>query len=122
MKWLAILFAFLLLLIIVLADMGALPRYLQLLKDLPYGDKAGHFILYGILTLLVDLALFGAHPERSRKWLAVTSGLILALLIGLEEFSQQYFASRTSSLTDLAASYLGVIFFSWLALQIARRK
>ena len=122
MKWLAILFAFLLLLIIVLADMGALPRYLQLLKDLPYGDKVGHFILYGILTLLVDLALFGAHPNQSRKWLTVTSGLILALLIGLEEFSQRYFADRTSSLKDLAASYLGVIFFSWLALRIAQRK
>ena len=122
MKWLAILFTFLILLIIVLADMGALPHFLQVWKDLPYGDKAGHFILYGILTLLVDLALFGARPNQSRKWLTVTSGLILALLIGLEEFSQRYFADRTFSLKDLAASYLGVIFFSWLALRIAQRK
>ena len=122
MKWLAILFTFLILLIIVLADMGALPHFLQVWKDLPYGDKAGHFILYGILTLLVDLALFGARPNQSRKWLTVTSGLILALLIGLEEFSQRYFANRTFSLKDLAASYLGVIFFSWLALRIAQRK
>jgi polysaccharide biosynthesis protein VpsQ len=120
MKWLAILFTFLLLLIIVLADMGALPRYLQLLKDLPYGDKVGHFILYGILTLLVDLALFGSRPNRSRKLLVLTSGMILALLIGLEEFSQRYFANRTFSLKDLAASYLGVIFFSWLALRVQR--
>ena len=120
MKWLAILFALLILLIIILADIGALPPSLRLLKDLPYGDKIGHFILYGILTLLVDLALFGAHPHLSRKWLAVTSGLILALLIGLEEFSQQYFANRTFSLKDLAASYLGVIFFSWLALRVHR--
>jgi VanZ family protein len=95
-----------------------LPRYLQLLKDLPYGDKAGHFILYGILTLLVDLALFRSIPLQSPKRIAVMSGLILAVLIGLEEFSQQYFANRTSSLTDLIASYLGVIFFSWLALRI----
>lgn len=122
MKWLAILFTFLILLIIVLADMGALPHFLQVWKDLPYGDKAGHFILYGILTLLVDLALFRSHPTRSRKWLTVTSGLTLALLIGLEEFSQRYFADRTSSLKDLAASYLGLIFFSWLALRIERRK
>lgn len=120
MKWLAILFAFLLLVIIVLADMGTLPHSLEVWKDLPYGDKAGHFILYGILTLLVDLALFRSRPNRSRKLLTVTSGLILALLIGLEEFSQQYFADRTFSLMDLAASYLGVIFFSWLALRIAR--
>jgi VanZ family protein len=122
MKWLAILFAFLVLLIIVLADMGALPHYLQILKDLPYGDKAGHFILYGILTLLVDLALFRSLPLQSPKQVAVMSGLILAVLIGLEEFSQQYFANRTSSLTDLIASYLGMIFFSWLALRIARTR
>ncbi|HEX9837825.1 MAG TPA: VanZ family protein [Anaerolineales bacterium] len=120
MKWLAILFSLLIILIIVLADMGALPHFLQVWKDLPYGDKAGHFILYGILTLLVDLALFRSLSKRSRKWLVLTSGLILALLIGLEEFSQQYFADRTFSLMDLAASYLGVIFFSWLALRIAR--
>jgi VanZ family protein len=100
--------------------MGALPHFLQVWNDLPYGDKAGHFILYGILTLLVDLALFRSRPNRSRELLTVTSGLILALLIGLEEFSQQYFADRTFSLMDLAASYLGVIFFSWLALRIAR--
>jgi len=120
MKWLAILFTLLILLIIVLADMGALPRYLRLLKDMPYGDKVGHFILYGILTLLVDLALFRSLPNRSRKLLTVTSGLILAVLIGLEEYSQQYFANRTFSLKDLAASYLGVIFFSWLALRVHR--
>lgn len=120
MKWLAILFSLLIILIIVLADMGALPHFLQVWNDLPYGDKAGHFILYGILTLLVDLALFRSRPNRSRELLTVTSGLILALLIGLEEFSQQYFADRTFSLMDLAASYLGVIFFSWLASRIAR--
>lgn len=122
MKWLAILFSLLIILIIVLADMGALPHFLQVWKDLPYGDKAGHFILYGILTLLVDLALFRSIPNRSRTWLAVTSGLILALLIGLEEFSQQFFVNRTFSLKDLAAGYLGVIFFSWLALRVARWK
>jgi polysaccharide biosynthesis protein VpsQ len=120
MKWLAILFSLLIILIIVLADMGALPHFLQVWKDLPYGDKAGHFILYGILTLLVELAFFRSRPNRSRESLTVTSGLILALLIGLEELSQQYFADRTFSLMDLAASYLGVIFFSWLALRIAR--
>ncbi len=120
MKWLAILFAFLLLVIIVLADMGALPPFLQVWKDLPYGDKAGHFILYGILTLLVDLALFRSHPNRSRKLLTITSGLILALLISLEEFSQRFFANRTFSLKDLTASLLGVIFFSWLALRVQR--
>jgi VanZ family protein len=132
MKWLAIIFSLLIILIIVLADMGSLPQFLQVWNDFPYGDKAGHFILYGILTLLVDLALFRSRPDPSaaastrlrqsarrlilsRKWLVFTSGLVLAVLIGLEEFSQQFFADRTFSLRDLAASYLGVIFFSCAA-------
>ena len=75
-------------------------------------------MLYGILTLLIDLTLFGAFPLRSSKRVAAISGLLLAILIGLEEFSQQYFAERIFSLRDLIASYLGVIFFSWLALKI----
>jgi len=120
MKWLAILFSLLIILIVVLADMGALPHFLQVWKDLPYGDKVGHFILYGILTLLVDLALFRSLPNQRPKQVAVISGLILAILIGLEEFSQQFFVHRTYSLQDLAAGYLGVILFSWLALRIRK--
>jgi polysaccharide biosynthesis protein VpsQ len=119
MKWLTILFALFIILIIVLADLGKL-GILQIVNQIPLGDKAGHFILYGILTLLVNLTLFRSFPSQSRKRVAVISGLTLALLIGLEEFSQRNFPSRTFSLGDLTASYLGMIFFSWLALRIKK--
>ena len=118
MKWLTFLFALFIILIIVLADMGVLSRYLGFIYDFPYGDKAGHFILYGILTFLINLTLFRSVSPQSRKLLAVKTGLILALLIGLEEFSQQFFVDRTFSLLDLSFSYLGVVCFSWLALKI----
>ena len=117
MKWITILFALFILLIIVLADTGNL-GILKLVNRFPYGDKVGHFTLYGILALLADLTLFRSFPLQSPKRVAVLSGLILALFIGLEEFSQQIFAERTFSYKDLIASYLGVIFFSWLALRI----
>jgi VanZ family protein len=117
MKWLTILFGLFIILIIVLADTGNL-GILQLVNRIPLGDKAGHFTLYGILTLLINLTLFQSVPGQDRKRIVVISGLTLALLIGLEEFSQQNFSSRTFSLSDLTASYLGVIFFSWLALRI----
>ncbi len=117
MKWLAILFTVFILLVIVLADAGVLAHYVGFIYEFPFGDKAGHFILYGILTLLIDLALFRARPDQSRTRLAVQSGLVLALLIGLEEFSQQYFSSRTPDLVDLTFSYLGVAFFSWVAVK-----
>jgi hypothetical protein len=44
----------------------------------------------------------------------------LALLIGLEEFSQKWFPTRNFDLLDLTASYLGVAFFAWLAVRLKR--
>jgi len=117
MKWLAISFALFILLVIVLADAGVLAHYVGFVYRFPFGDKAGHFILYGILTLLINLALFQAHPDQSRILLAVKCGLTLALLIGLEEFSQQYFSNRTFDLVDLSFSYLGLVGFSWVAVK-----
>lgn len=119
MKWITILFVLFIILIIALADTGNL-GILKHVNRLPYGDKAGHFILYGILTLLIDLTLFQAFPLRSPGLIIMISGLVLALLIGLEEFSQQYFAERTFSVRDLIAGYVGIIFFSWLAFRIKK--
>lgn len=120
MKWLAILFTLFILLIVVLADAGMLAQHVGFVYQFPWGDKAGHFILYGILALLLALALFRTFPDQSPKRLAVKCGLVLALLIGLEEFSQQFFANRTFDLIDLTFGYLGVVFFSWVALKLNR--
>jgi VanZ family protein len=116
-KRITILFALFIALIIILADLGKL-GFLGLINSVPYGDKAGHFLLYGILTLLIDLTLLRSHRDRNPNLLVFRVALVLALLIGLEEVSQQFFDKRTFSLIDLAASYLGVIVFSWLALRI----
>ncbi|HSK66122.1 MAG TPA: VanZ family protein [Anaerolineales bacterium] len=117
MKWLAILFSLFILLIIVLTDVGMLSRALRFLHAIPFGDKAGHFILYGILALLINLALFRSRPDQDRIPILLKTGLILGLLIGLEEFSQQFFANRSFDLVDLAFSYLGLVCFSWVALK-----
>ena len=117
MKWLTILFALFILFIIVLADTGNLWR-LGFLNRIPYGDKAGHFLLYGILTLLLDLTLLrSGRFKLPPNLLVLRVALVLALLIGIEEYSQQFFAKRTFDLVDLAFSYLGVAFFSWVALK-----
>jgi len=96
MKWLTVLFVLFIVLVIVLADTGNLGFVYQITR-LPYADKAGHFLLYGILILLIDLSLFRSVPFQRWKRVAVISGLILALLIGLEEFSQQFFSNRPSA-------------------------
>lgn len=116
MKWLTVLFSLFIAMIILLADVGKLGS-LGFINSIPYGDKAGHFLLYGILTLLVDLSLIRSRPDRSPKRIVFFTGLILALLIGLEEYSQRFFANRSFSLADLGSSYLGVAFFSSIALR-----
>jgi polysaccharide biosynthesis protein VpsQ len=121
MKRLTILFTLFIILIIVLADAGQLGM-LAIIYRIPYADKAGHFILYGVLALLINLTLLRSLPAQNRTRIALISVLILAFLIGIEEFSQQSFSSRTFSLSDLTASYLGLIFFSWLAVRTEGRK
>lgn len=115
MKWLTLLFTLFIVLIIILADLGQL-GILGVVNQIPFGDKAGHFILYGILTLLLDLTLLRSKRFTLRPSLLVWRvALILSLLIGIEEYSQQFFAKRTFDLVDLLFSYLGVAFFSWVA-------
>jgi polysaccharide biosynthesis protein VpsQ len=80
--------------VIVLADLGML-GILGVLNRIPYGDKVGHFLLYGVLTLLIDLALIRSRPDLRPSLIALWVALVLALLIGLEEYSQQFFAKRS---------------------------
>jgi VanZ family protein len=118
-KRLAVCCALFILGVIVLADLGML-GILKFLNGIPYADKAGHFLLYGILALLINLALFRMYPGLSPNLLAFRSALTLILFIGLEEFSQHYFPNRSFDLLDLTFSYLGVFFFSVLALKLKR--
>jgi polysaccharide biosynthesis protein VpsQ len=120
MKWLAILFTLFIILVITLADVGILKHYVGFIYEVPWGDKAGHFILYGIFALLFNLALFRAYPDQGRMQITIRCGLILAVLIGLEEISQKYDTFRTFDLVDLTFSYLGVSFFSWVAVRLRK--
>ncbi|MBL8064152.1 MAG: VanZ family protein [Anaerolineales bacterium] len=120
MKIIAILFTLFILGIIVLADQNAIPPFIKALYDFPNGDKVGHFILYGLLNLFLTLAFLRALPKRTSSRVVLSVGLTLALLITLEEFSQQYFSARTFDLIDLTASLLGVLIGGWVAVKIKK--
>ncbi|HEX8991815.1 MAG TPA: VanZ family protein [Anaerolineales bacterium] len=121
MKWLAAGLGALIITIVALADTRHL-GFLGWLYDFPYGDKVGHFLLFGLLSVTVNLAVL-ERPQVQEPWhVALKASIVLALLIGLEEFSQGWFPGRTSSWTDLAASYLGVGVFAWAALKFAARR
>ncbi len=119
MKYIAIGFTIFILVVILLADRGQL-GFLYFIYDFPYGDKLGHFILYGLLNFFLTRAFLSSGRTSSRNRVAFTTGLILAVLIGAEEWSQQFFSTRTFSLMDLLASYLGLIAGGWAALKIKR--
>ncbi|MGH2609161.1 MAG: hypothetical protein ACRDHF_08725 [Tepidiformaceae bacterium] len=72
---------------IVLAD-TANTGTLRRLYDFPHGDKVGHVLLYGTVTLLVDLALVRAFPERDPRAVALWTAITIAVLLALEELSQ----------------------------------
>lgn len=120
MKYAAVLFTIFIILVIILADRGLLGP-LHFIYDFPYGDKAGHFILYGLLAFFITLASIRSFLRLDPKRVALSIGLILALLIGAEEYSQKFFANRTFDLIDLLASYIGLIVGGWAALKQARK-
>ena len=115
MKWAAAIFLILIVAILVLADLGRMPDFLVNLYNFPNGDKIGHFLLLGMLSFLVNAGVVSIFTsERSMRSVLVAS-LILVLLAGVEEWSQQFFSHRNASLLDFLSSLAGIIFFAWLA-------
>ena len=108
------LFALFILTIIIGADTNHLPYFLDRLYHFPGGDKVGHFILFGIMSFLLNQSALALFPKRDSVRLILVVSLLLAIGIGLEEWSQILFPSRTVSLIDLIAGYLGVALFAWL--------
>lgn len=113
-KWITILFTLFILLVIVLANAGAL-GLMGMLNRIPFGDKAGHFLLYGTLSFLLNKSIIKKVPKRNPAHLITGVSLLLSVIIGIEEWSQSLFPARTMSLADLAASYAGVTAFALLA-------
>ncbi|MGE0058484.1 MAG: VanZ family protein [Dehalococcoidia bacterium] len=113
---LALGFAALIAFLSVLADTRNLGP-LMMAYDFPYGDKIGHIGLYGVLTLLVNLAVSQIRGRSSTRSVLTVSTIMLAL-VSLEELSQLLFPARTVDWRDLAASYIGVSYFACLSLFI----
>lgn len=90
------------------ADLGHLPAAV-LLHRVPGGDKLGHFLLMGLLSLVVHLAWDRRRPEATGRW-RISLGLLL--LVVLEEVSQLWLGNRHFEWMDLFADAAGILFFA----------
>lgn len=99
--------------IIYQADTGEKIHWFLLVESLPFGDKLGHFWLYGALAFLLNLSL-QLRTRRIAGWTIYRGSLwVLAFALG-EEFSQVFFATRTVDAGDLMADVIGIALAEFL--------
>ena len=82
-------------------------RFLGWVNSLPFGDKAGHFVLIGTMAYLLNYALRFKVLSVGRL-APQLGGLLVLTVITLEEFSQIWIPGRTFDVGDLVANSLGV--------------
>lgn len=82
-----------------------------MVRSITNGDKFAHFLLFGALSFLVNLAAEGKCFVLGR-W-SVYRGTALVLLFAmLEEGSQYFLPTRTFDYFDLLADVLGILMFA----------
>lgn len=105
--------------LICVTDAGYSPKFSAPLRDLPYGDKIGHFMLYGLTALLLAFAF----PRAWRLGRLRIPYVIIAFLCFTlaEEWSQSLFASRTADPLDVLAGCSGILLATWTAARVKTR-
>ncbi|USD36176.1 VanZ family protein [Ferrimonas sp. SCSIO 43195] len=104
--------------IIYLANSGGDSVFFDLVRQLPYGDKLGHFCLFGLLTLAANLGT-GLKTLPVGRWRWYLGTTLVSLFVLLEELSQLLLPRRTFDVTDLAADLVGIVLFTWVSKKLA---
>jgi len=103
----AILYVGLFISVLAVADAHGLPQLADRIHEVPLLDKVLHFLLFGLLALVTNLALVCRSTKLRRT--IVIGGAIALIVATVEEYSNRFIAVRDWSLGDLAAYYLGVL-------------
>lgn len=105
--------------IIYLANTAQNSIFFKFVASIPYGDKLGHFCLFGFLTLGANFA-FKLKSYKLLSFNVYIGSIAVLLLVLIEELSQYFIPSRTLDATDLLADILGVITFSLITKFISK--
>lgn len=113
-------FVFLLIGIIIAANLGLGSVLWAFLDNIPGGDKIGHFVLIGLLSLFVNLSM--GIKTTTFKFLTVLKGsLIVTILVIVEELSQLFLKHRGFELLDLTFDAAGIFVFGRLAIWLFKK-
>src|SRR5687767_7946277 len=93
LKWLAVIYVLFLVLLVFLVDQKQYQFLFRFVRQTPYGDKVGHFVLMGLFSLLLNLAL-SCRKIRLGAFSLLAGSLIVAVIVTLEELSQIFVRYR----------------------------
>jgi hypothetical protein len=105
--------------IIYLANTAQNSIFFEFVASIPYGDKLGHFCLFGFLTLGGNFA-FKLKSYKLLSFNVYIGSIVVLLLVLIEELSQYFIPSRTLDATDLLADIVGIITFSLITKVISK--
>ncbi|KZM42173.1 vault protein inter-alpha-trypsin [Marinomonas sp. SBI22] len=106
--------------VIFMANTGQDIWLFELTRKVPFGDKLGHFLVFGSLTLMANLATRG-KLMRFKLGSIYWESLSVLIFVTLEELSQYFVATRTLDLLDYLANLLGILCFTGLSRELMRK-
>lgn len=99
---------------IIQADMNKTNFIMDIGHTIPWGDKIGHFSLFGILALLLNMAIKFKRIKIHTRRFHLGSVIVLAFAV-IEEFTQLAFNTRTFDPIDMIFDLLGIGILSSVA-------
>ncbi|MEL6626136.1 MAG: VanZ family protein [Bacteroidota bacterium] len=113
-RGITIAFLILIVSIIWIVDTGRGTAVLDMVHRIPFGDKMGHFLFMGTLSLLVNLSFkLRTFTVWGREVLLGTT--LVLIVVTLEELSQGFVPTRNLSFQDWVADFLGIVLAGRLA-------
>ena len=118
--WAFLVFSIFILFVIWEANFNSTNLFLTSIEDIPFQDKIGHFVLYGMLAFLLDFALRNKN-WKVFKWSFPASILLVLTFALVEEVSQYWIPVRYFDFLDVVADTFGVVVFVLLARYYQRK-
>jgi VanZ family protein len=101
---------------ITLANSGSKSIFIDIIKQVPYGDKLGHVLLYGVLTAFMITAL-KLKILLLFNWPVQLGSVLVLTFAFIEEATQLFLINRTFDIYDLYSDVVGVFLFTFVTVK-----